>query len=76
MAGQRCWFAGKASPKEAFAVRPSIDRNAAIPRQAPRYTPEPVPSPSYQDMENDAYVALCGLPCPLLEPFNNRWRLQ
>ena len=69
--GQKCWTGGKVGAREAYAVR-----GAPQSVQEPRKAPAPVAAPNYLEMENNAYLALCGQNCPWLEPFNNRWRLK
>lgn len=81
-AGQKCWTGGKPGKREAYAVRVSersilsIDRKAPQPRQEARPAPPAEAAPTYTEMVEDAYLALCGRPCPFLMPFDNRWRIK
>lgn len=85
-AGQKCWTGGKVAAREAYATRGGKVETKA---KANGLTDTPpgagaggggarsgAPPLTYPDMENDAYLAICGRACPWLEPFDNRWRLK
>lgn len=75
IAGQKCWTGGRPGAREAYTVRGGAQK-ASQPHQESRPAAAPVVPPTYAEMVEDAYLALCGRPCPFPTPFGDRWRLK